>query len=269
MAARLALSARVVELKKSGSAKPELNLELSLKGKKLMDQLRDIVADLEFEERALLQKRIQDSDRVSTQMSWLIITGAAIAVGVVGVAGFILINYFERNMIAMRNSLKEIKGGELAHRIQITNNDEFGLLGKDFNDMATRLEQSTAENVNQSWFNSNLVQFTLMLQEKSTIAACAEKLLSELGTTVGALHGMFYCVSSDQGEKELRLVATYAYQNRKMLSNRFAFGEGLVGQCALEQKRILVRNVPNDYRSRAFRVRASRTYYFNRITCDL
>src|SRR5262249_15793968 len=37
------------------------------------------------------------------------------------------------------------------------------------------------------------------------------------------------------------------FQQRKRLSNRFGLGEGLVGQCALERKPIIVTEVPEDY----------------------
>jgi CheY-like chemotaxis protein len=45
----------------------------------------------------------------------------------------------------------------------------------------------------------------------------------------------------------LKLLASYAYKARKHVANRFAPGEGLVGQAALEKQPILLTNVPDDY----------------------
>jgi HAMP domain-containing protein len=45
----------------------------------------------------------------------------------------------------------------------------------------------------------------------------------------------------------LRLIASYAYKERKHVANSFREGEGLVGQAALEKKPILLTNVPDDY----------------------
>ena len=45
----------------------------------------------------------------------------------------------------------------------------------------------------------------------------------------------------------LKLTSTYAYRERKSVGNRFRLGEGLVGQCALEKKTILLTRVPRDY----------------------
>src|SRR5262249_41438161 len=45
----------------------------------------------------------------------------------------------------------------------------------------------------------------------------------------------------------LKLYASYAYKERKRLSNQFRPGESVVGQCALEKSRILITEVPEDY----------------------
>jgi len=45
----------------------------------------------------------------------------------------------------------------------------------------------------------------------------------------------------------LKLLSTYAFNERQHLANRFQLGEGLVGQCALEKERILLTRVPHDY----------------------
>ncbi len=46
---------------------------------------------------------------------------------------------------------------------------------------------------------------------------------------------------------DLRLVASYGYGAQERCANRFALGEGLVGQAALEKKPIMVKNAPDDY----------------------
>src|SRR5438477_4397859 len=52
---------------------------------------------------------------------------------------------------------------------------------------------------------------------------------------------------SDGTEPVLELTAGYGYEERKRLSTSFRVGEGLVGQCAKEKKRILLTEVPGDY----------------------
>src|SRR5207237_1136395 len=43
------------------------------------------------------------------------------------------------------------------------------------------------------------------------------------------------------------LIASYGYKARKAVSNRFKFGESLVGQAALEKSPILLSEAPTDY----------------------
>jgi CheY-like chemotaxis protein/signal transduction histidine kinase len=50
-----------------------------------------------------------------------------------------------------------------------------------------------------------------------------------------------------QKDLELQLISTYAYKERKNLNTTIKAGEGLVGQCILEKKPIILTNVPEDY----------------------
>ena len=49
------------------------------------------------------------------------------------------------------------------------------------------------------------------------------------------------------GDRCSNLLASYAYNDAQSTGQPFELGEGLVGQCALEKKRILLTNVPGDY----------------------
>ena len=75
-------------------------------------------------------------------------------------------------------------------------------------------------------------------------------ILSELATLVSAQHGVFYTMTSPADhttDAVLEMQAGYGYEERKHLSTTFRMGEGLVGQCAKEKKRILLTDVPGDY----------------------
>jgi signal transduction histidine kinase/DNA-binding response OmpR family regulator len=72
-------------------------------------------------------------------------------------------------------------------------------------------------------------------------------ILSEIAPLVNAQRGVFYTVDNAGGEPVLDMVASYAFTERKRLSNRFRLREGIVGQVAYEKKRILLTDVPGDY----------------------
>src|SRR5690606_19134678 len=97
---------------------------------------------------------------------------------------------------------------------------------------------------------TNLAKFTRMLQGQKDVFAVGQLILSELAPVVSAQHGVFYVMDgdySDPSTQELRLLASYAYHERKSVSNRYRLGEGLVGQAALERQPILLTSVPEDY----------------------
>jgi signal transduction histidine kinase/HAMP domain-containing protein len=69
----------------------------------------------------------------------------------------------------------------------------------------------------------------------------------EMAPLVEMQHGVFYIADMVEDETVLKLLASYAYRERKSVANEFKLGESLVGQCALEKERIIITNVPPDY----------------------
>jgi len=86
-----------------------------------------------------------------------------------------------------------------------------------------------------------------MLQGQRDFLTVGKLILSELAPLVSAQHGAFYMMDKSNGESELKLLASYAHQGGNGAKNRFKPGEGLVGQAALEKRRILLTDVPSDY----------------------
>jgi hypothetical protein len=87
------------------------------------------------------------------------------------------------------------------------------------------------------------------------IVEVGNRILSELAPLVNAQYGVLYLAENltdtakrhQPDEMVLKMLSSYAYKERKHLSNVFHIGEGLVGQCALEKQRILITKVPDDY----------------------
>src|ERR1043165_8288193 len=91
-------------------------------------------------------------------------------------------------------------------------------------------------------------RFTSMFQGQRDLLTVCKLVLSELAPLVNAQQGIFYINDAQDGENPvMKLFASYAYRERKSVSNVFHAGEGLVGQCALEKERFVLTNVPNDY----------------------
>jgi hypothetical protein len=117
------------------------------------------------------------------------------------------------------------------------------------NQMIANLKDTTQTNKEQDWLKTNLAKFSQMMQGQRSLESLAQLIMSELTPLVSGQHGtVFVTELARHPEKQrLRLLSSYALKHRKGLSNSFEFGEGLVGQCGLEKKTILVEDVPDDF----------------------
>jgi signal transduction histidine kinase/DNA-binding response OmpR family regulator len=122
--------------------------------------------------------------------------------------------------------------------------------------MIRNLKDTTIKNNEQDWLKTNLTKITRMMQVQKDMLTVGKLILSELAPVVSAQHGVFYVMETpkeetieddEHNEPFLKLLASYAFRNRKNMGNRFALGEGLVGQAALERERILITNAPQNY----------------------
>ncbi|MGI8609766.1 MAG: HAMP domain-containing protein [Candidatus Dormibacteria bacterium] len=138
--------------------------------------------------------------------------------------------------------------GDLTRSIGVEASGEVAVLKDNLNEMISNLRETTQKNTEQDWLKTNLARFTGMLQGQRDLMTVSRMILSELAPLVNAEHGVFYTMAGNNGDEPvLEMQAGYAFKERKNLATRFRMGEGLVGQCAIEQQRILLTNVPEDY----------------------
>ena len=137
--------------------------------------------------------------------------------------------------------------GDLTRSIQVEARGEVAFVKDNINEMIRNLKDTTLRNEEQDWLKTNLAKFSRMLQGQRDLLTVGKLILSELAPVVSAQHGLFYMMDNSREEPELKLLASYAYRERKGAKNRFKLGESLVGQGALEKKRILLTDVPYGY----------------------
>jgi signal transduction histidine kinase len=121
------------------------------------------------------------------------------------------------------------------------------LSGK-INEMIRNLKETTQRNMEQDWLKTNIAKHTTMLQGQRDLRTVAELILTEAAPLVSAQYGAFYIVESREGEEPvLRMTAGYAISASDNAGKAFRWGEGLVGQCARDARRILLTTVPTGY----------------------
>ncbi|CAM3315493.1 ATP-binding protein [Halomonas lysinitropha] len=163
------------------------------------------------------------------------------------------VNQLAANLTDQVRAIAEVAAavteGDLTRQVNIEARGEVAALMDSLNEMIRNLRETTRQNLEQDWLKTNRERFTRMLQGQRDLSTVSSTILSELAPLVSAQHGVFYTMtgSSDATDPVLTLQAGYAFEERRTLSTRFRLGEGLVGQCAKEKKRILLTEVPGDY----------------------
>ncbi|CAN5755505.1 HAMP domain-containing protein [soil metagenome] len=137
--------------------------------------------------------------------------------------------------------------GDLTRSIAVEAQGEVAELKDNINEMIRNLRDTTRKNMEQDWLKTNLAKFSRMLQGQRDLAAVSQLILSDLAPLVTAHHGVFYLMDTSGDGTALKLLASYAYKDRKSLASEFRVGEGLVGQCAVDRRMLLVNSVPEDY----------------------
>ena len=82
------------------------------------------------------------------------------------------------------------------------------------------------------------------MRGEQIISRLGQSILSHLVPFTNAQIGAFYIVTDD---KKLQIVSAYARSKAEVAEKTIEFGEGLVGQVAIEKKALLISDVPSTY----------------------
>ncbi|MGA8743501.1 MAG: response regulator, partial [Terracidiphilus sp.] len=135
--------------------------------------------------------------------------------------------------------------GDLTRSIQVEARGEVAELKDNINTMIDNLRLTTDRNTEQDWLKTNLARFTGMLQGQRDLVTVGRMLLSELAPLINAQQGVIYQMGGDSvsPEASLVLLSTYADTPDGYLKE-VRVGEGLIGQCAAEKRRMLIAELP-------------------------
>ncbi|MGE3458721.1 MAG: response regulator, partial [Kofleriaceae bacterium] len=146
---------------------------------------------------------------------------------------------------AIGDVARSVTKGDLTRSIDVEALGEVAALKDNINEMIRALRETTKKTTEQDWLKTNLARFTRMLQGQRDLVTVARQVLSELIPLVSAQFGVLYIADHDRpGETVLKLLASYAGDSAPP---RFRLGEGLVGQCAFEKRKIVIENMPASY----------------------
>ncbi len=255
-------------------------------GKRITDVMRQIVDEMINEEKELLFTRGKSTETTSNITLLLNVLGTAFATALGALIAFFIVSTINRqlgtdpenlakiaddlalgdlsmdtisekkkvtgvhkafvqminNLNAMVQQTEAVSLGEFDQKIEIrSHKDQLGIA---LNRMTEKLKESSENNKIENYLRAGHVGINKRLRGEQSLFEITEKTIRFLSEYLDAQVGAFYLSTDDE---ILELSATYAYQRRKSISDRFKIGEGLVGQAAREKKPILISEIPEDY----------------------
>jgi signal transduction histidine kinase/ActR/RegA family two-component response regulator/HAMP domain-containing protein len=143
-----------------------------------------------------------------------------------------------RNVVKQADSIAE---GD--YSIEIQPHSEQDELGTALHKMTNALKNMVADYERRNLLKSASMEINDRIRGEQDTAELAQNIITFICEHIGAEIGALYIVEKDM----LSLAGTHAYQKTNERFKGIEFKEGLVGQAALEKKRILVTDIPDDY----------------------
>jgi PAS domain S-box-containing protein len=156
--------------------------------------------------------------------------------------GFLVAASIRKPTERIRDAVERLATGELDLAVPHTGYpNETGDLARAIQVLQTEARKMEA----QRWIKTHIAAISTELQSATGLTDLAQKLLSGIAPLLKVGHAVFYVLEDDT--QRLRLLASYAYRERKNLDQYFTLGQGLIGQCALERIPITITDPPADY----------------------
>ncbi|HTL88272.1 MAG TPA: CHASE3 domain-containing protein, partial [Leptolyngbya sp.] len=245
---RIEILKRPIELRKTRGLQAAIAANDFSRGQAAMIDVRNRIAQMKASEQVLLEQRSTAAKTAAQNTLNSIIFGIPLGFTLLAVLGFLLNRHISKPLTEISRTAEQISDGNLSVELSsLDRQDEVGILTRTFNQMVVSLRNSLQQSDRQTWLQTNIAEFTHLIQGERNLATVSRLMLSYLAPLVGAQYGGFYVLDADQSPPVLKLQGSYAYPERAQLSNQFHLGEGLIGQCALEKQRLILTDVPSDY----------------------
>jgi HAMP domain-containing protein/CheY-like chemotaxis protein/signal transduction histidine kinase len=157
------------------------------------------------------------------------------------------VNLLAANLTTQVRAIAEVATavtkGDLTRSIQVEARGEVAELKDNINTMIDNLRLTTDRNTEQDWLKTNLAKFTNMLQGQRDLTTVGRLLLSELTPLVAAHQGVIYQMENEETHG-LKLLSAYADDGANGHPQTLRLGEGMIGQCALDKRRMLITEMP-------------------------
>jgi HAMP domain-containing protein/signal transduction histidine kinase/CheY-like chemotaxis protein len=161
------------------------------------------------------------------------------------------VNQLAANLTTQVRAIAEVATavtkGDLTRSITVDAQGEVAVLKDNINEMIRNLRDTTQKNTEQDWLKTNLAKFSRMLQGQRDLTNVGRMVLSELCPVVTAQQAEFYVLDKRHEIPQLTLLASFASEGTAAIGKQVGLGQGVLGQCAIEKRKIVLDNMPTDY----------------------
>jgi len=115
-------------------------------------------------------------------------------------------------------------------------------------DVTVLNEVRKAEEEKSNWVIHGLARFSEILRMRfEDIDELYFNIIQNLVSYIDANQGGLFLATEHDGSKWLELKAMYAYNRKKYKEKQIEFGEGVIGQVALEKQTVYITEIPDSY----------------------
>jgi len=190
---------------------------LSDRGKYFKDQMLRIGGNMVSRERQLLKVRDQHTVKSSRRTVIVVLVSAITIFCLI----LFLFSYIQRTFNEQKVTEKQIRESNLA------------------------LENLSLENEEKNWLLSGAAQVNEAMRGEQEFETLSTNIITQICNYIQAPVGAFYLINRRM--RSLKFTGGYAYKQERGTNVQYLFGEGLVGQVALDQKSLLLTDIPANY----------------------
>jgi CheY-like chemotaxis protein/signal transduction histidine kinase/CHASE3 domain sensor protein len=187
------------------------------KGKYYKDQMMQLGSEIIAHENVLLKER-DAAAKINSKKTVVVVLGSALTI-------FCLILFLSSYIKRTFNEQKLIED-------KIRENNQ-------------KLETLSAENEEKNWLLSGVSKLNEVMRGEQELEKLSTNIITQICNYTNAPVGAFFLI--DKNNRYLKFTGGFAYKQDRGREVQYGFGEGLVGQVALEQKSKLIGNVPQNY----------------------
>ncbi len=131
--------------------------------------------------------------------------------------------------------------------VMVAPRSERDTLGTSLELMTTNLRTARQESLRQNWLKTSQAEIAEILSGDNEVTTLANELSNYFSSSFNAHVAVLYTIDTDSSDSTLNFTGGFAFGSEQQFTRSLKFGETLVGQCAANQRILILENSPDDY----------------------